>query len=70
MAISWWLKQSRVDPGKWRGSDAPESMHFFTVILEIQPVPLKMHFVWSDDFLEMFSLHTRQSWLSLAGHMV
>ena len=74
-SLLWWqflggMKQSRVDPGKWRGSDAPESMRFFTVILEIQPVPLKMHFVWSNDFLEMFSLHTQQSRLSLAGHMV
>lgn len=43
---------------------------FFTVMQEIQPSPFKIHLVWNNIFLEMFSLYTWQGLLPLVGYTV
>ena len=67
------MKQSQVDTCQMEGLGCPGERALFhcqRVPLEIQPVPLQVHFVWNDNFLEMFSLYTRQSRFSLVEHMV
>lgn len=43
---------------------------FFTVIQEIQPIPLKINLAWNNIFLEMFSLYTGQGSLPLVEYTV